>query len=472
MATAMALGEMGAMFLAVCATLLVTLGPALGDASVVSIVLSQALVLSLSWGVAFYVNDLYDVRALSSFGRFAAGLPTSITVTLILLVSVRYLVPARLNLGGPFTSAAVMSVAVVVALRAVSYAIIKCSALFDRILILGATPLARKLIDEIQNHPHMRYVVVGVVDDSPTLAESPFRALAAGSLAQLGAVVDRQRPDRIVVALGERRGRLPVGQLLESLTRRIVIEDGVDMYERLTGKLAIESLMPSRLIFSRDFFKSRLNLMLGRLLSVLLAAIGLTILAPVFALIALAVKLDSAGPVFFVQDRVGRLGRRFRLIKFRTMHPVNERTSEWVCDNGERITRVGKWLRKFRLDELPQFINILRGDMNVVGPRPHPVSNFELFMTRIPHYPLRGIVRPGMTGWAQVRYGYANNLEEETEKMRYDLYYIKRMSPWVDLRILFATVKIVALGRNSATILSPPIDAARQEPLPELNRAA
>jgi lipopolysaccharide/colanic/teichoic acid biosynthesis glycosyltransferase len=154
------------------------------------------------------------------------------------------------------------------------------------------------------------------------------------------------------------------------------------------------------------------------------------------------------------------------------MHPVEERTSEWVCDNGGRITRVGKVLRKFRLDELPQFVNILRGDMNIVGPRPHPVSNFELFMARIPHYPLRGIIRPGMTGWAQVRYGYANNLEEETEKMRYDLYYIKRMSPWVDLRILLDTVKLVALGRSSATILATPVKTSRKEPLPELNRAA
>ena len=141
--------------------------------------------------------------------------------------------------------------------------------------------------------------------------------------------------------------------------------------------------------------------------------------------------------------------RRFKLIKFRTMHLVDAAPSEWVRDNEERITRVGKWLRKFRFDELPQFFNVIRGDMNLVGPRPHPVSNFELFTARIPYYSLRSGVRPGITGWAQVRYGYANNLDEETEKMRYDLYYIKHLSLSFDVRILFDTVKTVLFGSQS-----------------------
>jgi lipopolysaccharide/colanic/teichoic acid biosynthesis glycosyltransferase len=176
----------------------------------------------------------------------------------------------------------------------------------------------------------------------------------------------------------------------------------------------------------------------------------LIVLLPLFALIALAIRMDSEGPVLFVHDRVGARGRRFKLLKFRTMRPGEGRTSEWVRDNENRITRVGGWLRKYRLDELPQLINVVRGDMNLVGPRPHPVSNFKLFMEKIPYYSLRSIVRPGVTGWAQVRQGYANGLEEETEKMRYDLYYIKHMSLWLDLRILFQTVQTV-LGGLEAT---------------------
>jgi lipopolysaccharide/colanic/teichoic acid biosynthesis glycosyltransferase len=287
----------------------------------------------------------------------------------------------------------------------------------------------------------------------------PFRYPLLGSLERLGEIIQEAHPDQIIVALSDRRGRLPDGQLLDCRVQGIVAEDGVEVYERLTGKLAIESLTPSSFIYSKDFRKPRVTLAFGRGISVLASVIGLVGFAPLFGLIALAIKLDSRGPVFFVQDRIGRYGRSFKLIKFRTMHPAGRNTSEWAKDNSHRITRVGKWLRKFRLDELPQFVNVLRGEMNLVGPRPHPTSNFELFVlvsrntsecgTPIPYYSLRSMVRPGITGWAQVCYRYANDLEEELEKLRYDLYYIKHLSIWLDLRILFETVKIVLLGREA-----------------------
>jgi len=228
-----------------------------------------------------------------------------------------------------------------------------------------------------------------------------------------------------------------------------VVEDGVDCYERLTGKIAIEALTPSGLITSTTFRKSHFDLAFGHALSLVVAATALVVLSPLFAILALLVKLDSPGPVFFVHDRVGLRGRRLRLLKFRTMRPADGPTSEWVCDNGHRITRVGRWLRRYRLDELPQLINVVRGELNLVGPRPHPVSNFALFTQKIPFYSLRSAVRPGLTGWAQVRQGYANSLDEETEKMRYDLYYIKHMSVWLDLWILVQTVRIVLSGRES-----------------------
>jgi lipopolysaccharide/colanic/teichoic acid biosynthesis glycosyltransferase len=172
------------------------------------------------------------------------------------------------------------------------------------------------------------------------------------------------------------------------------------------------------------------------------------LLSPLLAVIAAAIVLDSQGPAFFVHERMGCGGRPFGVLKFRTMHPSAAPPSEWERDNGHRITRVGRLLRRFRLDELPQFLNVLRGDMNLVGPRPHPVSNNALFLERIPYYSLRCAVPPGITGWAQVRYGYANDLEQETEKMRYDLYYIKHFSARLDLRILFETVRAVLTGRG------------------------
>src|SRR5207249_6419644 len=198
----------------------------------------------------------------------------------------------------------------------------------------------------------------------------------------------------------------------------------------------------------------------ARATSLAIAVVGLAGSLPVMLLIALAIKLDSPGPVFFVQERAGARGRPFRLLKFRTMRMAVAPCSEWAGDNGDRVTRVGKLLRRYRLDELPQFINILRGEMNLVGPRPHPGSNFALFVTvlrncpewceQIPYYSLRLVVRPGLTGWAQVRYRYANDLEEEVEKTCYDLYYIKHLSLWLDLRILLDTVKTVLAGHGSA----------------------
>jgi lipopolysaccharide/colanic/teichoic acid biosynthesis glycosyltransferase len=191
---------------------------------------------------------------------------------------------------------------------------------------------------------------------------------------------------------------------------------------------------------------------IARVVSIIFAATALVLVAPLLALLALAIKLDSRGPVFFIQERAGRDGRPFGLIKFRTMHPCAEARSEWVVDNMDRITRIGRWLRRFRLDELPQLVNVLRGEMNFVGPRPHPSGNHVVFMEQIAYYGLRSSVRPGVTGWAQVRYGYANNLDEETEKMRYDLFYIKNRSLWLDVWILLETIAICVCGTGASAV--------------------
>jgi len=195
--------------------------------------------------------------------------------------------------------------------------------------------------------------------------------------------------------------------------------------------------------------------MLKRTFDLVGATVVLLLAAPLMLLAALAIKIDSRGPVFFIQQRAGRDGRPFGLVKFRTMHPTAEARSEWVLDNLDRITPIGRWLRRFRLDELPQLVNVLRGEMNLIGPRPHPTSNHAVFVDDIAYYGLRNSVRPGVTGWAQVRYGYANNLEEETEKMRYDLFYIKNRSVWLDMRILFETVGIIIFGQGASEVRRP-----------------
>ena len=338
----------------------------------------------------------------------------------------------------------------------------------ERILILGLTPLAEQLIDEIERRPGRR-VIVGVLDD---------RRLIGGGheeVMRLQTIIEKLSPHRVVVALSERRGRTPFGTLLEScIARGVIVEDVVEYYERITGKLAFESLAPMAVILSGGFRPPKLHQAFARVSSLLVAIVALILCAPVIGVVAIAIVLDSKGPVFFRQRRVGIGGRSFTLVKFRTMEHGGTRRSEWEGDNRDAVTRVGKFLRAFRIDELPQFLNIIRGDMNLIGPRPHPVSNLELLTlvarnlneltgAAISCYMLRALVRPGLTGWAQVRYRYANNLEEELEKLRYDLYYVKHLSPWLDLRIALETIKVLR-GQKTTTSDGPrlrPLDIAR-----------
>jgi exopolysaccharide biosynthesis polyprenyl glycosylphosphotransferase len=393
------------------------------------------------------------------------------------------LVPAENLSGGLFIASLLVFVAFLLGTRVVRHGVLRFRPRRERVLILGTSVLSRKVLEEIQARPDLRYSIVGVVDDAAAAGDVPPRYPVLGPFEHLGEVVDAMRPDRIIVALAERRGRLPVRRLLESRARGVVVEDGAAAYERLTKKLALETLAPSSVIFSGDFRPSRLQRAVARGLGLVASVVGLVVLAPVLGLIALAVKLDSRGPVLFVQQRVGLFGRPFALIKFRTMHPARERTSEWERDNNDRITRVGRWLRRVRLDELPQLLNVLRGEMNLVGPRPHPVTNFELLALTlrnlneltgdaIPYYSLRCAIRPGITGWAQVRYGYANTLAEETEKIGYDLYYVKHMSLWFDLRILFGTVWIVLLGRGAARAAAGRSGGPHEQLPARLGRAA
>jgi exopolysaccharide biosynthesis polyprenyl glycosylphosphotransferase len=324
-----------------------------------------------------------------------------------------------------------------------------------RIIILGAGAMAARLIEEIESSDPRRYDVAGVVDNQEPEPGSNLRERWLGRSDALAEIVARVQPAEIVVAIENRRDGLPLQSLLESRVSGIDVEDALEFYERITGKMAIEAIRPSTLIMSKGFRNHGAPEVTARIVSILIAIVGLILFAPVLAAIALLVKIDSQGPVLFVQPRAGRHGRPFGLLKFRTMHPTDERPSEWVLDNVHRITRVGKYLRRFRLDELPQLINVLRGEMNLVGPRPHPTSNHATFMEHIAYYGLRSTVRPGVTGWAQCCYGYANNLEEETEKMRYDLFYIKNRSLWLDAKIIFWTVGIMLFGQGASQVRHP-----------------
>ena len=324
-----------------------------------------------------------------------------------------------------------------------------------RVLLIGHRPIARKFLYEVERFPERGYTILGIVEESSAgqtqSQRTPF--LVLGTIDELQTIVRAVKPDLIVLALSDRRGKMPAGELLEFQAGGIRVEDVADAYERISGKLPIEVVTPGHLIASQKLFKSHALQIAQRAISFTVALFLLILTAPLLAAVAIAIKIDSGGPILFRHTRLGKGGRPFQCVKFRTMQPVERIRSEWVSDNFERITGVGKWLRRLRIDEVPQLVNVIRGDMNLVGPRPHPVTNLQLFRESIPYYTLRGSIRPGITGWAQVRYHYANNLEEETEKMRYDLYYIKHMSLWMDLKIILKT------GAVFVRSLAPSFDA-------------
>jgi exopolysaccharide biosynthesis polyprenyl glycosylphosphotransferase len=428
----------------------------------------ESLVLTVACVGAFYYCDLYDLRVARSVRTCAPRLLKALALVVLAVVAAYLLL--GISEGVPVSSVLLVAAALPLGVRACCYGFIRTRPYKQNVLLLGTGHLAGLVTQEIAARPHLRWAVGVVTESGGSMPGRAPRYPVVGGLDELGPIVARLQPHRIVVALPERRRAEVMPVLLEARGRGIRVQDAIDVYERITGKLAIEALPPASLVFSKGFRVSRRYAAVGRALSLAVAVVALVVTAPLIALIALAVKLDSRGPVFFRQERIGLHGRRFGLIKFRTMRPVAAEISAWVRDNEDRITRVGGVLRKFRLDELPQFLNVLRGDMNLVGPRPHPVVNYELFAREIPYYGLRAAVRPGVTGWAQVRYGYANDLEEETEKMRYDLYYVKHLSVWLDLRILVDTVKVVLFGLGSR---AADVDVALTAPLiHEARRAA
>jgi len=332
----------------------------------------------------------------------------------------------------------------------------------SRVIIVGGGEFSKSVLMELNSLGNKGFYLLGIVHDQASENRECSKCEFLGSLEELPGIIDKYKPERLILTLTEQRGTMPVNCLMNALlSKGIVITPGPEFLEELTGKLSIESITPSKLIFSDEFRPSALSQFVARIVSLVVAFVALAFLAPILALVAIAIKIESSGPPFFVQKRVGRNGRAFSLYKFRSMSGTSDNRSEWVCDNGDRITPLGRWLRKHRIDELPQLLNVIRGDMNIVGPRPHPESNLTMFSLvarnmnnygdQVPYYSIRLRVRPGITGWAQVKYKYANGLDEEMEKLRYDLYYVKHYSFGMDLKIISKTISLVIFGEDGTT---------------------
>ena len=301
-------------------------------------------------------------------------------------------------------------------------------------------------------HPELGIQVLGFIDDNPKLVGvSIVNPKVIGLYADLPALVAKHKIDHIVVGLQDRRGKLPIKDLLDFKTRGVAIEDATTFYERVAGKIPIENLKPSWMVFNTGFSVTKRALFNKRLFSLLTSSVLLIVSSPIILLLMALIKLDSKGSIFYRQERVGQDGKPFMLVKFRSMRADAEAATGpvWAQENDDRTTRVGRFMRCVRLDELPQLYNVLRGDMSMVGPRPERPHFVQQLSESIPFYPMRHIVKPGITGWAQINYGYANTHEHTVEKLQYDLFYIKNMSWVLDLLIILETAKTVLVRKGS-----------------------
>jgi sugar transferase (PEP-CTERM system associated) len=310
--------------------------------------------------------------------------------------------------------------------------------------------LALTIARQIRAQHDFAYRIVGFLEE-PSSGDVPAVGLSVlGTAADLPRLIVQHEVDRIVVCLADRRGRLPIQELLQAKLSGVRVEDAATTYERITGKILTDGLKPSWLIFSDGFRASRATRVAKRVLDMALAGLGLVVAAPLMLLTAIAIRLDSPGPILYRQERVGEGGRVFTLCKFRSMRADAESgTPVWAKDKDDRVTRVGRFIRLTRLDELPQLWNVVRGDMSFVGPRPERPYFVQQLAAGIPFYMERHAVRPGVTGWAQVKYRYGASVEDAMEKLRYDLYYIKHLSIVFDVTIVIDTVKVILSGRGA-----------------------
>lgn len=411
----------------------------------------KILVASLAIVVCMNYFDLYRPSILRSRREIVIRLTQVVGTVYSLSVLLYYLYPP-LELGrGIFVIGLLFAASALLLWRELFLMINRVPEFSARTLVLGDGSMGESLIQELGQRPELGMRVVGQLKTLENGRNRTASNPAADHDETFLSSVNFYQPDHIIVALGERRGCLPMEALLQLKSRGVYIHDSTELYEAITGKIPPEALRLSWLLFSPGFRISRRLVMFKRAVSFVLSFIGVVITLPLMGLIALIIFLDSGGPVIFKQERVGQNGRIFILYKFRTMMvgTDDERNAPPTEIADSRFTRTGRSLRRTRLDELPQLFNILCGDMEFIGPRPFVPNQERDCLESIPHYRHRWTVRPGVTGWAQVNRGYNVTIEDNKEKLAYDLYYIKNQSIGLDLLILLKTLKVTLLGRGS-----------------------
>ncbi len=401
--------------------------------------------------ISLYYNDLYASRVVNRRSELFVYLFQAVGTAWVILAILYYLIPDH-SLG---RGIAVLS-APAVLLFLLSWRLILMEADFllprqQRVLIVGTGPLGISLVREILHRPELHLKVVGFLDEEgENIGKSLVNPGIIGAARDLEEITAREKIDRIVLSLKERRGLTPLRELLHLKFAGVAVEDAHTVSEQIDGRIRLEHLSPSWMILSEGFRKSALLVAAKRMLDVLASLILLLIALPIMGIAALVIWLESGSPILFRQERIGLGGRPFQILKFRSMnHDAEEHGPKWAADGDHRVTHVGRIIRKLRLDELPQAVNVLRGEMSFVGPRPERAIFCRMLEAETPFYALRYSVRPGITGWAQVKYQYGASIEEAKTKLEYDLFYIKHLSLTLDLAILFETAKVVLWQRGA-----------------------
>jgi exopolysaccharide biosynthesis polyprenyl glycosylphosphotransferase len=400
--------------------------------------------------LTLYYQDLYNDVHVASRYVLIQKLLLTIGIVFIFESAIAYLTP-ELMLPRHATFFGCLFLLPALALWRMLFSTLVVRALGTQaILFLGSNAVAREVIKKISCNPELGFSVLGILDDGHPVGEMVAGAPVLGPMSAILDVTASKRPDRIVVGMTERRQAMPVHELLNLRFQGIRVEEAAVTYESIFGRVPTTELRPSQLIYSSDLGPLPSSMRTQMIYSTAIAVIAFVVLLPLTLLVALAVRLTSRGPVLFRQRRVGLNGKIFTLFKFRSMVVDAEAKTGavWAQPDDPRVTPIGRFLRMSRLDELPQLINVLRGEMSLVGPRPERPEFVDVLSQLIAFYPQRHSVRPGITGWAQVNYKYGNSTEDTVIKLEYDLYYIKNLSVTLDFYIIFQTIKVMLFTKS------------------------
>jgi sugar transferase (PEP-CTERM system associated) len=450
----LAAGETVLLVTAVAASSYIYLGDAAWAALTDLSGMLRVLLIVFVCQVSLHYSDLYDLGSIAGTRDLVTRLLRAIGATSLILGFAYFMFPSWIIEQGVFVLAAALAISGVIGWRLAFEVLAERVAPRERLLLVGTSPGAITLARELfQRRLELGVDIVGFVDPDPARVGAPvINPGVIGAIDDIPALVSKYDVDRVVVSLSDQRGKLPMERLLNVRMQSGVLFDHLaSVYEEYTGKIAVENLRPSWLVFSTGFRKTRLLMATKRTFDVTAALAGLVLAAPLMLAIAIVMKITSRDPVLYHQERVGLNGRIFIVHKFRTMRSDAEAATGpvWSRPGDARVTALGRLLRKTRLDELPQLWNVLGGDMSLVGPRPERPSFVEQLTNSIPFYGQRHVIKPGLTGWAQVRYTYGASVEDAIEKLQYDLYYIKNISLIFDLVIALETIKTVALRRGA-----------------------